>query len=150
KENLTLEAAKALPEGIDGVLVLPQEKTTKEIIDVLHQKGIYSLATRSAGLDAIDVAAATALGITVTNVAAYSPQAIAEFAVMLILTSLRKIHALNRNMQTGNFSGIPFIAHQLDSRTVGIVGYGHIGQCVAKLLAPFGPKLVVYTVEDIA
>jgi|GEM_PF-5422584 len=149
-ENLTLEVAQNLPEGIDGVLVLPQEKTTRAIIEVLKAKGIYSLATRSAGVDAIDVVAAEELGIHVTNVAAYSPQAIAEFAVMLILNSLRHISQVNTKMQAGNFLGSPFIAHQLDSRVVGIIGYGHIGQCVARLLQPFNPQLVVYTNEEVA
>ena len=147
---LTVEAAKALPSGIDGVLVMPSMQTTREVIEVLHEKGVKSLATRSAGVDAIDVAAAEEYGLVVTNVAAYSPQAIAEFALMLILTSLRQIRPLHLEMTQGNFSGGAYIAHQLDSRTVGIIGYGYIGQCVAKLLAAFGPKLVVYTVEDIA
>lgn len=148
--DLTLAEAEKIPVGVDGVLVLPKEPTTKAILAVLKEKKISSLATRSAGLDAIDIVTAKELGITVTNVAAYSPQAIAEFAVMLILTSLRRIREINLNMEKGDFIGIPLITHQMDSRTIGIIGYGHIGQCVARLLQPFGAKLVVYTLEEIA
>ncbi len=145
-EILTLEKAKALPsKGLDAVLVLPHRRTTADILTVLAEKGIKIIGTRSAGVDAIDVDAATRLGLKVVNVPSYSPQAIAEVAIFFMIGALRRMKEIVEKTYTGDLKQGKVVGTQLNERTVGIIGYGHIGQVVAKLLQPFGPKIIIYT-----
>ena len=143
-DNLTMENVHDIPDGTEAVSIMPAAQTTREILEILKAKGIKTVGTRSAGLDSIDLVAAKELGIKITNVPAYSPQAIAEFTVMLILMGLRDPKLMLKKELNGDFSDLPRISHQLDTRIVGILGYGYIGQAVAKLLQPFGCKIIVY------
>lgn len=146
---LTLEEAQQLPNNLAAVLILPQVKTTKAILKVLAEKQIKIVATRSAGTDAIDLEAAAELGIMVTNVPSYSPQAIAEFALLQMLNALRHSKLIQHQIEQYDFRGKGSVAQQLDTQIVGIVGYGHIGQKLAQLLEPFGCQLLVYTPKPI-
>lgn len=145
KIPLTLESTKLIPSGTDIVSITPVGYTTKAILEKLQIKQVRVLATRSSGIDAIDLEAAQELGIKIVNVESYSPQAIAEFTLMQILGSLRRMKEMTQSMGTGNFAGGQFIAPQLNTRVVGIMGYGHIGKCVAKLLGAFKASIVVYS-----
>lgn len=143
---LTIEKARELPANvIDAVLVLPHVRTTEDILTILAEKGIKIIGTRSAGVDAIDVDAAKRLGLKVVNVPSYSPQAIAEVAIFFMIGALRRMKEIIEKTYAGDLKQGKLIGTQLNERTVGIIGYGHIGQVVAKLLQPFGPKIIIYT-----
>jgi D-lactate dehydrogenase len=104
------------------------------------------LALRCAGFNNVDLNAAAELGITVVRVPAYSPYAVAEHTVGLILSLNRKIHRAYNRIREGNFSLDGLLGFDLHGRTVGIIGTGKIGQIVAQIMKGFGCNLLAYDV----
>ncbi len=114
------------------------------VIDDLARHGTTLIATRSTGYNQIDLAAATRHGITVARVPAYSPNAVSEFTLAMILTLGRKTHkAYNRsrefNLETAGLEGF-----ELRDKTVGVFGTGKIGQMVIRNLSGFGCRILAY------
>ncbi|MGL5041594.1 MAG: NAD(P)-dependent oxidoreductase [Culicoidibacterales bacterium] len=142
---LTLEKIADLPEQIQSIMITPQKKLDKPMLHALKSKGIKVIATRSVGLDSIDMETAEKLGFIVKNVPVYSPIAMAEIVIYFIIEALRKLKTINENTMRANFIAQPIVGTQLNKRTVGILGYGHIGKVVEKLLEPFGCEIVIYT-----
>jgi D-lactate dehydrogenase len=99
---------------------------------------------RCAGFNNVDLAAAQAHGITVVRVPAYSPHAVAEHTVALLLSANRKIHRAYARVREGNFNLAGLLGFDLHDRTVGIIGTGKIGLEVAKILNGFGCRLLAY------
>lgn len=141
---MSMELIESVAGDFDGVIILPAQITDAAMIAALKAKGVQVISMRSVGLDTIDLDAAAAAGIGVTNVPAYSPQAMAEYAVYYMLAGLRNIKASTDAVAHGNFNDAKRIGHQLNTRTVGILGYGHIGQKLAELLGGFGTKVVAF------
>ncbi|MEQ9667820.1 2-hydroxyacid dehydrogenase [Coleofasciculus sp. G2-EDA-02] len=141
--RLTQETT-ALAAGFPAVCVFINDQLDKITLRLLAEQGTKLIATRSAGFNHIDLNAAADLGITVVRVPAYSPYAVAEHTVGLILTLNRKIHRAYNRVREGNFSLDGFIGFDLHGRTVGIVGTGKIGFLVAKILQGFGCQLLTY------
>jgi D-lactate dehydrogenase len=102
------------------------------------------IALRCAGYNNVDVQTAYRLGISVTHVPAYSPHAVAEHAVALMLTLNRKTHRAYNRVREGNFSLSGLVGFDLHGRTAGVVGVGKIGRCLVEILAGFGMKLLGY------
>jgi D-lactate dehydrogenase len=100
------------------------------------------VALRCAGYNNVDVAAATRLGITVVRVPAYSPHAVAEHAIALILTLNRQIHRAYNRVREGNFALDGLLGFDLHGRTVGLIGTGRIGVVAARILTGFGCTLL--------
>ena len=134
----------ALGMGFPCVCVFINDLLDEETLQILASGGTKLIATRSAGFNHIDLNAAAALGMTVVRVPAYSPYAVAEHTVGLILTLNRKIHRAYNRVREGNFSLDGLMGFDIHNRTVGIIGTGKIGLIVAQILKGFGCNLLAY------
>ena len=137
-----------LTMGFDAVCVLVNDKIDKEIIGKLSANGIKLIDLRSAGFDNVDLEAAAAQHITVMRVPAYSPQAIAEHAVALILTLNRKTHKAYNRVRENNFSLKNLLGFNLFGKTVGIIGTGEIGAAFFTIMQGFGCRIIAYDIEE--
>lgn len=115
----------------------------REMLEAMHEAGVRLLSTRTIGYDHIEIAAAKALGITVCN-AGYDPDAVADYAVMLMLMALRNEKRILQRANLHDFSMPGLIGRQLRGCTVGIVGAGKIGARVMESLRGFGCKVLYW------
>lgn len=138
--NLTL--------GFEAVCVFVNDKVDKEIIGKLYENGIKIIALRCAGFNNVDIAAATERNIKVVRVPAYSPQAVAEHAVALILTLNRKTHKAYNRVRESNFSLEKLIGFNLYGKTVGVIGTGRIGSILCEIMLGFGCKVIAYDLNE--
>ncbi len=133
-----------LAAGCGAVCAFVNDDLSAPVISVLSQIGVRLIALRSAGFNHVDLAAAGAAGIAVTRVPAYSPHAVAEHAVAMILTLNRKTHRAYNRVREGNFALDGLLGFDLHGKTVGIVGTGQIGEAVARIMAGFGCTLLAF------
>lgn len=136
----------ALASGFPAVCVFVNDQVDATVLRDLRQQGTRLLALRCAGFNNVDLAVAHELDITVVRVPAYSPHAVAEHTVGLILALNRKIHRAYARVREGNFSLDGLLGFDLCHRTIGIVGTGRIGLIVAQILRGFGCNLLAYDV----
>lgn len=129
-------------QGCEGVACFVADTLNQEIIQKLSEMGIRLIALRSAGYDYVDRVASKAAGITIAHVPAYSPQAVAEFAVGLILAVNRKIVKASLQGLNYDFSLEGLLGFNLHEKTIGIIGTGHIGTAFAKIMKGFGSHLL--------
>jgi len=141
--RLTAETT-ALAAGFDGVCIFVNDDVDQAAIALLAQLGVKIIATRSAGYNQIDLAAAEAHSITVARVPAYSPNAVSEFTVGLILTLGRQIHRAYNRVRDNNFELEGLEGLELNQKTIGVFGTGRIGAKVIKNLSGFGSTLLAY------
>ena len=134
----------ALVNGFEGVCVFVNDEVNRATLANLAKAGIKIIATRSAGYNQVDLAAAEAFGITVARVPAYSPSAVSEFTVGLILTLGRQIHRAYNRVRDNNFELEGLQGFELGQKTIGVLGTGRIGAQVIKNLSGFGAKLLAY------
>lgn len=134
-ENQLDKATAVLAQGCAAVAIFVNDDAGAAALERLADGGTRLLALRSTGYNHVDLRAATALGITVVHVPAYSPHAIAEFTIGLLLGLERKIHRAWARVREDNFSLEGLVGRTLHGRTVGIVGTGRIGKLVAHSLA---------------
>ncbi|MEQ9860998.1 NAD(P)-binding domain-containing protein [Pectobacterium cacticida] len=141
-EKLSAETAY-LAEGTLAVSVAGNNIVNHDALLSLSQIGIKYLSVRSAGYNNIDIDAARKYGIRISNVS-YSPNSVADYTVMLILMSVRKIKQiiLRNNIQDYTLTGLQ--GKEMKNLTVGIIGTGKIGEIVAKNLSGFGSKIIAY------
>ena len=132
-----------LAQGHDGVSIIGHCDGSESILTKLKEMGIHYLASRSAGYDNIDLSAAKELGIKVTN-ARYSPNSVAEFALMLILMVNRRVGESFKKSSINDFSLRNLRGFELRNQTVGIIGTGRIGATLAQNLTGFGCKILAY------
>lgn len=133
----------ASAQGFDAVVISGRSAMTAEVLDRLAELGVKYLATRTVGVDHIDVAHAHELGLRVCNTG-YPPEGVAEFAVMLMLIVLRRYKPSLWRQQVNDYSLGGLEGRELGRLTVGIVGTGRIGQQVARILGGFGSKVLGY------
>ena len=131
-----------LAAGADMLNIITNPMTPP-LLDAYHRLGIRGIATRSIGYDHIDVAYARQLGMRVAH-AAYPPEGVADYTVMLILMALRKAKLVFRHAAAQNFGLEGKMGRDLASCTVGIVGTGAIGSRVARNLSGFGCRLLAF------
>lgn len=143
--RLTLETAR-LAEGFPAVCAFVNDQLGAEVLATLAGGGLKFLALRSAGFNHVDLASAGRLGVRVARVPAYSPYAVAEHTIGLILALNRKLHKAYVRVREGNFSLEGLLGFDLHGRTAGVVGTGKIGAIVARLLAGFGCRLLAHDV----
>lgn len=147
-EALSLETVE-LAKGYDAISIFANDDASAPVIKVLVKGGTKYIAIRAAGFDNVDIAAANEADIIVANVPDYSPNAIAEHAVLLMLALNRKILLANEQVTRKNFTLDKLIGFDLNQKTVGIIGTGKIGSVVAKILHGFGCTILAYdSVED--
>lgn len=133
-------------QGFDGVSCLQTIPYTKELFEAFHRMGIRYLALRNVGVDNIDRAAAKANDVAITNVPAYSPESIAEFAVMMALYLTRKVGYMRQQLQDQHeFHFSPeFMGRLISEQTIGIIGTGRIGRAAIHLFHGLGAKVIAY------
>jgi D-lactate dehydrogenase len=136
-----------LTEGFEAVCVFVNDSIDKTVIDKLAKNGIKLIALRCAGFNNVDVKAALENNIKIVRVPAYSPQAVAEHAVALILTLNRKTHKAYNRVRENNFSLEHLTGFNLFGKTVGVVGTGLIGAAFCKIMLGFGSKVIAFDVK---
>lgn len=141
--RLTHETA-LLTAGCEAVCVFINDTLDGEILRAIATQGVRLIALRSAGFNHVDLKAAAALKLSVVRVPAYSPYAVAEHAVALILVLNRKIHRAYNRVRDDNFALEGLLGFDLHGSSVGIVGTGKIGQCFAQIMHGFGCRLLAY------
>ena len=141
--RMTANTARGIGSA-DVVCSFVSDKIDRECLQILKEKGVRLLALRSAGFNHVDVQAASDLGIGVCRVPGYSPYAVAEFAVGLLLSLNRKIHKAYHRVRDLNFSLDGLVGVDLHGKTVGVVGCGRIGKVFAKIMAAMGCKVLIY------
>jgi len=134
-----------LPRGFDAVCAFVNDALNKDVIDRLAGYGIQIIGLRCAGYDNVDLKAAYGK-IHVVRVPAYSPYAIAEHAVALMLSLNRKTHKAYQRTRDGNFSIDGLLGFDMHGKTAGIIGTGKIGRCVISILQGFGMHILAYDV----
>jgi D-lactate dehydrogenase len=138
------EQTATLASGRPAVCSFVDDRVDAAALRVLADVGVRLLALRSAGYNHVDLASAAKLGIVVTRVPEYSPYAVAEHAVLLVLALDRKIHRAWARVREGNFSLDGLVGFDLHGKRVGIVGAGRIGRVAARLFAGFGCDVVAF------
>ncbi len=136
----TVEAAR----GAEAVCVFVNDRLDARCLQSLARLGVRHVALRCAGFNNVDLAAAQAAGVTVSRVPAYSPHAVAEHAVALLLTLNRKIHRAYNRVREHNFTLQGLIGFDLHGKTVGIVGTGKIGRITAEIFRGFGCAVLAH------
>jgi len=132
-----------LASGFDGVCVFVNDTVNARVIDRLHEMGIGIVALRCAGFNNVDMAHAYGK-VHVLRVPAYSPYAVAEHTMALLLTSIRRIHKAYIRTRDFNFSLAGMTGFDLHSKTVGVIGTGRIGRVFIDICRGFGMKVLAY------
>lgn len=135
-------ATTSLVQTGSAVCIFVNDDASAPVLDALAARGVKLLLLRSAGFNHVDVAAADRLGIAVARVPAYSPHAVAEHAVALMLTLNRKTHRAFNRVREQNFSLDGLMGFDMHGKTVGVVGTGKIGEIVCAILHGFGCRLL--------
>jgi D-lactate dehydrogenase len=146
--TLSIETAR-LSKGYDAISLFVSDDASAPVLEILHTNGIRFIALRSAGYNNVDLVKAKQLGIKVARVPAYSPFAVAEHAVALILALNRKLIRSHYRVMEQNFSLDGLTGFDMNGKTVGIAGTGKIGKVIARILHGFGCHLLAYDkIED--
>ena len=135
----TVELAK----DCDAVCVFVNDSVDKKVIDRLYDLGVRLIALRSAGYNNVDIRAAFGK-IHVVHVPAYSPYAVAEHAIAMLLTSVRRIHKAYNRTREFNFSLNGLTGFDLHGKTVGVIGTGRIGRIFIDICRGFGMNVIAY------
>lgn len=133
-----------LATGCGAVCVFVNDKLSAVVIKELKKTGVRLIALRCAGFNNVDLTAAAENGLSVVRVPAYSPYAVAEHAIALILTLNRKTHKAYNRVREGNFSLERLTGFDLYGKTVGVIGTGKIGQVFCDIMLGFGCKVLAF------
>jgi D-lactate dehydrogenase len=137
-------ATVSLAGDAAAVCAFVNDQLSEPVLRALAAGGTRLIALRSAGFNHVDLQAAASLEITVARVPAYSPHAVAEHAVALILALNRKLHRAYNRVREGNFSLDGLLGFDVHGRTVGVVGTGKIGMVFLQIMKGFGCRLLAY------
>jgi len=143
--HLTLDSC-VLAQGCETVCVFVNDAVTGPVIEKLHDMGVRLIALRCAGYNNIDLKAAAGK-VRVVRVPDYSPYAVAEYAVALMLALNRKLHRAYNRTRENNFSIAGLLGFDMHGKTAGVVGLGKIGCVAAKILEGFGMKVLGYDID---
>lgn len=144
--RLTRETA-SLARNFAAVCVFVNDQLDARVLEMLAAHGTRLIALRCAGFNNVDLKAAAKLGMAIVRVPGYSPYAVAEHTLGLILTLNRKIHRAYNRVREGNFSLDGLLGFDLHNRTIGIIGTGKIGQVVAQIMHGFGCQILAADVS---
>ena len=139
--RLTADTA-GLARGCDAACIFVNDDADAAALKVLAEEGVKLVSCRCAGFNQVDLGAAHELGITVVRVPAYSPHAVAEYTVGMILALNRHIPRAYNRVREGNFMLDGLMGFDLFGKTVGVVGTGKIGALVARILHGFGCEVL--------
>jgi D-lactate dehydrogenase len=133
-----------LAKEFEAVCVFVNDILDRPVLKILASQGVKAIALRCAGYNNVDLKTAEELGLTVVRVPGYSPYAVAEHAIALILTLNRQIHKSYYRIREGNFALNGLLGFDLHNRIVGIIGTGKIGRITGKILHGFGCQVLAY------
>lgn len=137
-----------LAAGFEAVCSFVNDRLDEHALALLRDHGVRLVALRSAGFNHVDVEAASRLGLTVVRVPEYSPYAVAEHAVALLLTLNRRIHRAYNRVREANFSLDGLVGFDLHGKTVGVIGTGRIGAAMLRIMHGFGCRLLAHDVAE--
>jgi D-lactate dehydrogenase len=140
---LSIETAP-LAAGADALCIFVNDDASAPVLEKLAALGLRFLVLRSAGFNNVDLDAARRLGIRVARVPAYSPYAVAEHTIALMLALNRKLVKANNRIREGNFALDGLVGFDMHGKTAGVIGTGTIGRLVAQILRGFGCKVLAY------
>jgi D-lactate dehydrogenase len=146
RTRLSVETA-SLSKGYDVVSVFTGDDVSAPVVEALKNNGVRFIAIRAAGFDNVDIDKANESEIRVANVPAYSPNAVAEHAVAMMLALDRKLVLANQQVHDQNFTLDNLVGFDLYRKTVGIIGTGKIGSVVARILEGFGCRLLAFDLK---
>ena len=147
-ENSLNRDSANLAKGFDAVCVFVNDMVDADTVKILAQQKVKLIALRCAGFNNVNIETAKKHGIKIVRVPAYSPEAVAEHALALILTLNRKTHKAYNRVREGNFSLKNLMGFNLHNKTVGVVGTGQIGAAFCRVLSGFGCKIVAYDINE--
>jgi D-3-phosphoglycerate dehydrogenase / 2-oxoglutarate reductase len=136
------ELLKSLNGGVDAILIRSATKMDSEAIEAA--KGLKVIARAGVGLDNVDIPAATAAGIMVVNAPTSNIVSAAELAIALLLASARHVAPAHNALMNGKWARSKYTGAELFEKTLGVVGFGRIGQLVAQRMQAFGMKVIAY------
>lgn len=142
-EQLTEQTAQ-MASGFDAICAFVNDKLDNKVLVQLSNIGVKFVALRCAGFNNVDLKVAKELNIQVARVPAYSPEAVAEHCIALILTLSRKTHKAYNRVREDNFDLNGLLGFNLHRKTVGVIGCGKIGQSFINILNGFGADVLVY------
>ena len=143
------EETVALAQDHHAICIFVNDVVNANVLNTLNRMNIHIIALRCAGFNNIDLDAAKSLNMHICRVPEYSPEAVAEHTVGLMLTLSRKFHKAYNRVREGNFSLQGLMGFNLFKKTVGIVGTGRIGKATIKILQGFGCNVICYDpIED--
>lgn len=131
-------------ENAEAVCVFVNDKLNSEVLEVLAARGVKIIALRCAGFNNVDLETAKRLGFSVCRVPAYSPEAVAEHAVAMLLTINRKTHKAYNRVREQNFALNGLLGYNLHGKTIGVVGTGKIGKAFCNIMLGFGCNIIAY------
>ncbi|MGJ1403904.1 2-hydroxyacid dehydrogenase [Sphingobacterium sp. G1-14] len=126
------------------VCAFVNDKLNRQVIEVLAQKGVDLIALRCAGFNNVDLEAAREFGIKVCRVPAYSPEAVAEHTMAMLLTLNRKTHKAYNRVREQNFALNGLLGFNLHQKKIGVIGTGKIGKAFIKIALGFGANVIAY------
>ncbi|MDF3127378.1 2-hydroxyacid dehydrogenase [Rheinheimera sp. 1928-s] len=144
---LDQQSAK-LTQGYAAVCVFVNDDLSAPVLADLKAAGVGMIALRCAGFNNVDLAAAKELDLRVARVPAYSPEAVAEHTVAMILCLNRKLHKAYNRVRDDNFALDGLLGFNLHGKTAGLVGTGRIGAATAKILLGFGMQVLCYDIQE--
>jgi len=148
EERLGAQSA-AYAAGYDAVCTFVNDTANADIVQTLSMLGVKMIAQRAAGFDRIDTKAAYTFGLTVARVPAYSPYAVAEMAISLLMAVNRKIARASNRVKMANFTlDEGLMGMDIHGKTVGVMGTGKIGAILCNILLGFGAKVICYDVFE--
>ncbi|BEU02626.1 lactate dehydrogenase [Agarivorans sp. OAG1] len=133
-----------LAHGADAVCAFVNDDLSAATLEALAEHGIQLILLRCAGFNNVDLAKAEQLGITVSRVPAYSPEAVAEHAIALMMTLNRRIHKAYQRTRDANFSLEGLTGMNIFGKTAGVIGTGKIGLATARILKGFGCRVIAF------
>lgn len=145
--RLTRETA-VLARGHEAVCAFVNDQLGEPTLRVLASEGVKLVALRSAGYNHVDLAAAAQLGLAVVRVPEYSPHAVAEHAVAILLALDRKLHRAHARVREWNFSLEGLVGFDLHGKAIGVIGTGKIGRVAVRIFTGFGCRVLAYDLEE--
>ena len=143
------EQSATYAAGYDAVCLFVNDDASERVLQTLSQLGVEMLALRCAGFDRVDTRAATAYQMTVARVPAYSPYAVAEMAVALLMAVNRKIAKASARVKMANFTlDAGLMGMDVHGKNVGVMGTGKIGQILVNIMLGFGSNVLAYDVYE--
>jgi D-lactate dehydrogenase len=143
-ETTLSESTVALGRGFEAICAFVNDTLSAAVIEDLAKHGLRIIALRSAGFNHVDRDAAVRCGVTVVRVPAYSPHAVAEHALCLLLTINRKVHRAHQRVRELNFSLDGLVGFDIYGKTVGVIGTGKIGRVFIDAMLGLGASVLAY------